>query len=593
MMSAKMSELAIAETEKVWQMKTVGSKILSLYSDLSMDAMILSHRMPTNTTSDNMKKAWLNQYIDSLNNEIADLRKEIYGITQSAMASTAQAVVDANNEFMKRAGLDIKGAFNYIPTDVVANLLNGSVYEGNWTFSKAIWGATEKTSQDLQDIVAKGIASQKPILDIAKDLEKYVDPSAKKDWEWSKVYPGTSTKVDYNAQRLARTLVQHAYQQSLRETIRYNPFVTGVVWHSVFSKGRTCALCEERDGTFYEKGKEPLDHPNGLCYLTPEIPKSMNEIADELADWANGKPNPDIDRYVAKSFGFSPTEKLGHEVIEKQMAEAKAAEDAKNDRLNRPDFESTKEDVDKYLSFIKNSFIEAYGDDWKHLEPHFVGLNGNQFKLLRLINNFSDGIGIDPYDSHQTYYDQKLNKVFFSPQLIMTPMSTNQHGAYAFFHEHGHMLDMLSGLSMNTKTSIHNDFAENFNASLKAEAKKLLVDPEAEHKRVKPEVKKDFEDFFYESAGIQDIVNGLCNGDVDTYWMHDADYWSRNKTNFDSEAFAEMTAAYFGDNQRAMMEKYFPKSFDLFKKQMDELVNGDYMETYKPFTLEQINKRGR
>ena len=69
----------------------------------------------------------------------------------------------------------------------------------------------KNTQGDIQYIVAQGIASQKSAFDIAKDLEKYVDPSAKKDWAWSKVYPGTKKVVDYNAQRLARTMVSHAY----------------------------------------------------------------------------------------------------------------------------------------------------------------------------------------------------------------------------------------------------------------------------------------------------------------------------------------------------------------------------------------------
>ena len=52
--------------------------------------------------------------------------------------------------------------------------------------------------------------------EIAKDLESYVRPNARLPWnlrmaDGKKIY---KKQIDYNAQRLARTLVQHGYQQS-------------------------------------------------------------------------------------------------------------------------------------------------------------------------------------------------------------------------------------------------------------------------------------------------------------------------------------------------------------------------------------------
>lgn len=92
----------------------------------------------------------------------------------------------------------------------------------------------------------------KSAFDIAKDLEEYVDPKAKKSWDWKKVYPGVSSKIDYSAQRLARTMPAHAYQQSLEATVKNNPFIDGYIWHSGTGK-RTCEICRERDGKFLQK----------------------------------------------------------------------------------------------------------------------------------------------------------------------------------------------------------------------------------------------------------------------------------------------------------------------------------------------------
>lgn len=299
-----MPEIDLADVEKVWQSKVAQKRIQAMYKRVADDLAKEAENLPKDgMISEVMKKNYLNQYVKSLEKEIDKIEAEVYKEVQLRMDLTAKSVVNANIHFMGRVGLDMEGAFDKVPSDVVNNLVNGKIYKGNWKFSKALWKNTKRTKKDIQTIVAEGLTKQKSTYDIAKDLEKYVNPTAKKDWDWSKVYPGTRRKVDYSAQRMARTLVQHAYQQAYRQTIKHNPFIEGVIWHSVFAEGRTCELCEQRNGTRYEKGTEPLDHPMGLCYLEPEISKSMDEIADELADWANGQDNPKIDNYVESAFG--------------------------------------------------------------------------------------------------------------------------------------------------------------------------------------------------------------------------------------------------------------------------------------------------
>ena len=147
----------------------------------------------------------------------------------------------------------------------------------------------------------------KSAFDIAKDLEEYVDPKAKKSWDWKKVYPGVSSKIDYSAQRLARTMPAHAYQQSLEATVKNNPFIDGYIWHSGTGK-RTCEICRERDGKFFAKGKLPMDHPNGRCTFITKG-QSMMDISDRLADWVNGKSDKGIDKYMEDLYGKVKQEK--------------------------------------------------------------------------------------------------------------------------------------------------------------------------------------------------------------------------------------------------------------------------------------------
>ncbi|WP_219666859.1 hypothetical protein, partial [Clostridioides difficile] len=68
--------------------------------------------------------------------------------------------------------------------------------------SDRIWSNIDKTKKDLDYIVSRGLAEKRGSYDIAKDLEKYVNPKVKKDYDWSKVYPKSNKKIDFNAYRL-------------------------------------------------------------------------------------------------------------------------------------------------------------------------------------------------------------------------------------------------------------------------------------------------------------------------------------------------------------------------------------------------------
>ena len=242
-------------------------------------------------------KGWLSKH----KNASDEVGQEIDRVIRSSMKTTAQGVVDAQRKFLSKIGMfGIEGAFSHVPNQIVTSIATGNIYDDNWTLSAAIWGMSKKTHKDIDKIIAEGVALNKSAYDIAKDLERYVNPAARKEWDWSKVYPGTNRVIDYNAQRLARTLVAHAYQQSLERTCEKNPFVTGYKWVSANSD-RTCELCKERDGQIYEKGDLPLDHPNGLCTFIAVIPDSMTDISNRLADWAKGKSDSALDEF-AKSF---------------------------------------------------------------------------------------------------------------------------------------------------------------------------------------------------------------------------------------------------------------------------------------------------
>lgn len=260
-----------------------------------------------------MRMRQLNELEKSIKQTSKNMYSEIKKEVESGMKQIAEAVVSDNIKWGKSMGLDIKTAFAYVPKDVVTSIATGNVYDSGWSLSKRIWSDNKKLLEDVHSVVAKGIAANMTTYEIAKELEKYVDPSAKKDWKWSKVYPGTNKQVDYNAQRLARTLSNHAFQQAFVRTTKNNPFVEAYKWNTGHNH-KTCQICINLAQTdqyglgqgVFPKDKLPLDHPNGFCIVTAVIKKNADDIANEIADWVNGKQNEELDKY-AKSMGFVPS----------------------------------------------------------------------------------------------------------------------------------------------------------------------------------------------------------------------------------------------------------------------------------------------
>jgi hypothetical protein len=232
---------------------------------------------------------------------------DVYKKIKGNIYLISDAVVKDNVDWLASFGFSMEGlnaAFSYVPDEIVRNLITGQIYESGWSLSQRIWSDNEKTLKDIYRVMAKGLAENKPIYEIAKDLEAYVRPGARLPWNLTapdgvRIF---KKQVDYNAQRLARTLVQHGYQQSFVAVTKNNPFITEYVWRS--NGSRVCELCKARDGQHYKKDELPLDHPNGMCTMEPVVVKNM---VDQLADWFNSPDGtyPEIDAF-AKNFGYSP-----------------------------------------------------------------------------------------------------------------------------------------------------------------------------------------------------------------------------------------------------------------------------------------------
>lgn len=295
-----------AEAAKFAIMASQQKEIAKLYEDWADEigerAKYYSHK---STASAPASERYYRELQKQLRQTSQEVSNEIYKKIKSNIYTVADAVVSDNVKWLESFGFSSDGlnaAFSYVPHEIVQNLVTGQIYDSGWSLSSRIWGDNEQTLKDIYQVMAKGLAENKPIYGIAKDLESYVRPSAKLPWnlrmaDGKKIY---KKQVDYNAQRLARTLVQHGYQQSFIATTQKNPFITEYIWRS--NGSRVCDLCKARDGVHYKKTELPMDHPNGMCTMEPAV---ADDMIDQLADWFNSPDGtyPEIDAF-AGNFGY-------------------------------------------------------------------------------------------------------------------------------------------------------------------------------------------------------------------------------------------------------------------------------------------------
>lgn len=300
--------LIFKNAEKVRDSITESQKkeIIKLYDNWADEIGKMADYYAKKTTSSApVSERYYRELKKQLQETSHQVSNEVYKNIKNNMYLVSDSVVADNVNWLKQFGFSEDGlnaAFSYVPDRIVRSIVTGQVYESGWSLSERIWGNNEQTMKDLYRIVAGGIAQQMPIKDISKQLEQYVRPGAAKQWnlidkDGRKIYP---RQVDYNAQRLARTLVQHSYQQAFTAVNEKNPFVIDYIWNA--NGSRVCELCLSRDGQHFKKDELPLDHPNGMCVMEPNIDDNMT---DKLVEWFNSEDGtfPEIDEF-AKNFGY-------------------------------------------------------------------------------------------------------------------------------------------------------------------------------------------------------------------------------------------------------------------------------------------------
>lgn len=295
-----------AQNKKLKLAKKQEKQIKQIYNDMYLKASKKLSKVNPNT----LPERYLEELKKELEKEIRTIHSQVGKIIKNNIGKSSELANNVQLDFFMsindKYDLNMKDTFSSmfskIPKAAMGEILFGKVYKDRKGLSERIWKYTKKFNKDIDYIIAEGIANKKSTYEIAKDLEIYVNPKVSKPWDWSNVYPNASKSVDYNAQRLARTAVNHAFQQAQKRSCEKNPYVEGIRWVSAGIHGRTCQLCKDRDGQLFKIKDVPLDHPNGLCTTIPDISMSLEEIGTELRSWIDGEQNIKLDKWF-KDYG--------------------------------------------------------------------------------------------------------------------------------------------------------------------------------------------------------------------------------------------------------------------------------------------------
>lgn len=262
-------------------------RILALYQTMLNDYKAKLGKY----SEDNMTKSELldlQRELEALNLELSKevvtlIRQGIDKVVLLASSTTVEMLLSeykGDKELLKSI---LDNLFNSGNKNASKAILNGTIYKDGKELSERIWMHNKIFNSDVKLIISKGIATKKSSYEIAKDIEKYVNPKVRKSWYW-KGKSSKNEKIEYNSQRAARTAVNHAWQEVVKENCRLNPYTTYIEWRSALAHGRTCEQCRSRDGQRYLVDQLPYDHPMGLCVMVPVLDKSLEEIAIELKE---------------------------------------------------------------------------------------------------------------------------------------------------------------------------------------------------------------------------------------------------------------------------------------------------------------------
>lgn len=550
----------------------------------------------------------LEKYNGQMNTELAKLNKETMELL---LGKDYQRIADQVNKLV-----DIANA------DTVEQLIRGKVYEDRKGLDKRLWSATNTSGQRIEDAVASCMAEGMGAADMAKNLKEFA-MGGHHTWSRNKIREKLGSNyarkysggLDYESLRLARTTITHQAQIQTINTKRVNPYMGGVKWHSNHEAGRTCDLCNERDGHIFivDKDDIPLDHPNGACWLEPVWmingkEATPEEIAKDMKAWANGEKNSGAMDKIPEYKGLGGTAKPKAKTtrVKTTTTKKKATTTTKKTTttaqggIYTPEERAAKytelhQTLKKQISktnkkYTTEGILEALKQAPLDVQDMYLSIG--EFQRTNSTGGAFYSLG-----------DKKIHMSLKDERNLRIRYFGEKHRYDVLFHEWGHLIDdqgvakrskeykfadgkelMFAKITMDTAvkpTGLAQSFERDMNnwkakwVEEKFQGKKTLADTPA------PLVNGKFADFLDQNevftVALQDAARGMSKGAVKTKWGHDTNYYTRNAVGnineyeaacieVSSELWAEISSSMTQPETRKFLYENFPEMMKSYEK---------------------------
>lgn len=481
--------------------------------------------------------------------------------------------------------------------NIVEQMIKGEVYKDGVGLDSRLWIATNASGRKIEDVITSCLARGISSAEASKIIAQFAN-GGHHTWDKKKIREKLGNKyankygtggLDYEALRLMRTTNTHMAQLSVMNSDKVNPYNKFVKYHTGHAGSRTCSICRDRDGKIFPIHDAPLDHPNGLCWLSPVMSKdgktelSLADMVDDMNDYFDGKPNSGVmEQWTGKSYPLRVEPKPKPQ----QPTEPPKATIPKGHLYTEEQREQKYQELETHLLDGISSMLETELVNNKNKDNMIKPYSKTTVKgIIGTLRKYPASIQ-DLY--LHTFKDLKMNYTpdgaFYSPMtdsihFSVKKTNNDNRGPYGtVFHEWGHMIDRH--VASETGGTVTNSVKEEMYKILKQDVEDRIK-YQQKNSRVKinkAEAKKlvssELNGATDAIAGVSDIYGGVTGNAVVGRWGHAKSYWTRRdkKGEVCSEAWADILQSYGIPNQVKYIEKYMPGGKAFVEKTVEELI---------------------
>lgn len=551
-------------------------------------------KTPSQPNLTQCKLAYINQLYSTLQKQSLICNEEI---PKKILNQYAKVMKDITNN--KDVIDKINKNVDVTSRNIVEQMIKGEVYKDGVGLDSRLWSATNASGRKIEDVIISCLARGISSAEASKIISQFAK-SGHHTWDKNKIREKLGNKyankygtggLDYEALRLMRTTNTHMAQLTVMNSDTVNPYNKFVKYHTGHAGSRTCSMCRDRDGKIFPIHDAPLDHPNGLCWLSPIMSKdgktelSLADMVDDMNDYFDGKPNSGVmTQWLGKSYPRRVEPKP--QPKPQQPTEPPKPAILKGHLYTEEQREQKYQELETHLldgisSMLETELVNNKNKD-NMIKPYakttVKGIIGNLRKYPASIQDLYLHTLKDlkmNYTPDGAFYSPMTDSIHFSVKKT----NNDNRGPYGtVFHEWGHMIDWH--IYSETGGTVTNSVKEEMYKILKQDVEDRIKYQQKNSKTKinKAEAKKlvssELNGATDAIAGVSDIYGGVTGNAVVGRWGHAKSYWTRRdkKGEVCSEAWADILQSYGIPNQVKYIEKYMPGGKAFVEKTVEEII---------------------